>query len=248
MANEEKISLLMATYNEEKHIAESVSTLYNYAKGILPNFELIVVDDGSLDKTYEELAKLQKKFPIKIDKNPVNLGQGGAFRRGLTLATGEVIITFDSDLSYPIADIPRLLEKINEGNDVVTTSPFTGSGNTQGVPLLRLFLSNTATFLYSTVLGVNLTSVTGVFRAYRADLLKGIGYKSNRFEAQVEILWLCKKKGAKIAEIPSVLKFKYRKTSSFKLFRDIKTHLVLITKLFFDRIFWTIGKLFGKKG
>jgi dolichol-phosphate mannosyltransferase len=237
-----KITLLMAAYNEEDHIGKSIETLYDYAKKTVPNFEIIVVDDGSKDRTYSELEKAKKKFGIMIDRNPVNLGQGGAFRRGLAKATGDVVITLDSDLSYPITDIPKLLSKMDEGYDVVVTSPFTGGGGTEGVPFIRLFLSNLATVLYSLALGLKLTAFTGVFRAYKTEILKRTNYKSDRFEAQVEILWLCRKAGARVAEIPSVLKFKRARKSSFKIFRDMKTHLMLITRLFIDRILWTFGK------
>ncbi|MFH1447738.1 MAG: glycosyltransferase family 2 protein [Candidatus Micrarchaeota archaeon] len=236
-----KITLLMATYNEYGCIDKTIEKLYNYAKENLKDFQIIVIDDGSSDHTFVDLQKAESRYGITIGKNPVNMGQGAAFRRGLVHADGEVVITLDSDLSYPITDIPKLLEKIEGGYDVVVTSPFIGGGGTEDVPFLRLFLSNLATFLYSLALGLKLTAFTGVFRAYRTEVLRNTRYKSDRFEAQVEILWLCKKAGAKIVEIPSVLKFKTERNSNFRVFRDVKTHLVLITRLFFDRALWVLG-------
>ncbi len=231
----------MAAYNEHESIGKSIEKLHRYASANLKDFQIIVVDDGSPDDTYKTVEKTVKEFGVIADRNLVNMGQGAAFRKGLVHADGDVVITLDSDLSYPVEDIPKLLKKINEGYDVVVTSPFTGGGGTEDVPFIRLFLSNLATFLYSFALGLNLTAFTGVFRAYRREIISKCNYRTNRFEAQVEILWLCKKNGAKIVEIPSVLSFKANRKSSFKIFRDMATHLILITSLFVDRIFWAIG-------
>lgn len=236
-----RVTLLMATYNEYTSIGKSIDSLYKYAKANLDDFQIIVIDDGSSDNTFVQLEKARSRYKITIDRNPVNMGQGAAFRRGLKHADGDVVVTLDSDLSYPITDIPKLLKKIEEGYDVALASPFAGGGETADVPLIRLFLSNVATFLYAVALGLNLTVYTGVFRAYRTAALKKTRYTSNRFEAQVEVLWLCKKQGASIVEIPSVLTFKKARKSNFKVFREIWTHLALITRLFLDRVLWTLG-------
>lgn len=233
-----KVSFLVAMYNEGENATKTLAELHNYATKALKGYEteIIAVDDASGDDTYERLLAARKKYGIIADKNPVNMGQGASFRRGIGHATGDVVITLDSDLSYPLADVPKLLEKIQRGYDVVITSPFMAGGKAVGVPKNRILLSKVAALLYSIALGMDLTCFTGAFRAYRAGLIKKLDYKANRFDAQVEILWLCKRNRAKIAEIPSTLTSKYLRKSSFKLFKVIMENLRLITRLFASRL------------
>src|SRR5512137_793056 len=110
-----KVTLLFAAYKEKGVVEGTARKLTEYAKKELREHEveIIGVDDGSNDGTYEALVEASKKYGIIAEKNSANMGQGASFRRGFARATGEVIITMDSDLSYPIEDIPKLLEKIS---------------------------------------------------------------------------------------------------------------------------------------
>ncbi len=233
-----KVSFLVAMYNEGENATKTLAELHGYATKSLKGCEteIIAVDDASSDGTYERLLAARKKYGIIADRNPVNMGQGASFRRGIGHATGDVVITLDSDLSYPLSDVPKMLEKIRHGYDVVITSPFMAGGKVVGVPQNRIILSRVAALLYSIALGMNLTCFTGAFRAYRTGLIKKLEYKSDRFDAQVEILWLCKRNRARIVEVPSTLTSKYLRKSSFKLSKVIMENLKLIARLSANRL------------
>ncbi|MCX6777550.1 MAG: glycosyltransferase family 2 protein [Candidatus Micrarchaeota archaeon] len=230
-----KVTLLFSAYREGKGVGETVRKLSEYAQKSLREYEIeiIGIDDGSNDGTYEALVEASKKYGIIAEKNPVNMGQGAAFRRGFARASGEVIITMDSDLSYPIGDIPKLLAKIEEGYDLVLTSPFTRESRMENAPFIRLFLSKVGSLIYSVTVGARISCYTGAFRAYRAGMAKKLEFRENRFGAQVEIIWLANRLGYRIAEVPSILSVRKREDrgSSFKVVKGIIEHLRLLAVL-----------------
>ncbi len=113
-----KISVVVPLYNEEDNIVELHQQIVAVTK-TLPQYEweLVFIDDGSKDKTVERAQALQDVTLIRLRKN---YGQTAAFDAGFKYASGQVIVTLDGDLQNDPADIPKLLEKINEGYDVVS--------------------------------------------------------------------------------------------------------------------------------
>jgi len=220
-----KTSFIVPVYNEEKGIKKNLLRIFDFAKKNYSDFEIIVVDDGSQDSTWKILQELNYKNLI-LGKNPHNMGPGAAFRRGFSLARGEVIVTLDFDLSFPITDTPKLLKKLNEGYDLVLASPYLLKGSThKGIPPLRLFLSLAAVFIYGIAVGKILTCYTGFFRAYRKNVTRSIKFESNGFESQVEIIWKARRAGFKIVEVPSTLIYDNTRISNFKIVREISRHL-----------------------
>lgn len=220
-----KISFIVPAYNEENGIQKNLSRIFKFARQNYPDFEVIVVDDGSQDSTWKILQSLKYKNLV-LGKNPKNMGPGASFRRGFKLAKGDIAVTLDSDLSFPVEDTPKLIKKINEGYDLVVASPYfiKGSKN-KGIPAFRLFLSLGATVIYTIALRKKLTCYTGFFRAYRKKVIKTIEFTSNGFQSQVEIIWKVRKKGYKITEVPSSLFYEQGRVSNFKIFKEIQSHL-----------------------
>ena len=110
------ISIVIPAYNEENSINETVKKIKDVLKeNKLTNSEIIVVDDGSTDKTGE----LLKKLDVVYIKNPKNMGYGYSLKRGIKEAKNETIIIMDADLTYPVEYIPELLKKKEEGFDLV---------------------------------------------------------------------------------------------------------------------------------
>src|SRR3989344_8975216 len=111
-----RVSIVIPAYNEEKN----VGILHGKLKDVLErnklDYEIIFVDDGSRDRTFENLTKLKK---IKIIKFRKNFGQTAAMLAGFREAKGEIIVSLDADLQNDPEDIPRLLNKMKEGYDVV---------------------------------------------------------------------------------------------------------------------------------
>lgn len=115
-----RLSIIIPAYNEEKNIQPLYEELVLLEKKIHFSLEVIFVDDGSEDKGREIVLKLQRKDKrVKLIEFTKNFGQAAGFDAGIKLAKGEVIATMDADLQNHPLDIPALLEKLNEGYDVV---------------------------------------------------------------------------------------------------------------------------------
>lgn len=121
MANPIDISIVLPILNEEENLEELYTRLTDTLSALDLKYEIIAVDDGSTDKSFSVLKGIHERDPrFKVIKFRRNFGQTAAMSAGFENARGDVIITMDSDLQNDPADIPRLLDKLNEGYDVVS--------------------------------------------------------------------------------------------------------------------------------
>ncbi len=136
------ISVIVPAYNEERSIAGTVSRIKKAMEGAGLDYELVVVDDGSKDSTGKILAKAEG---IKVITHEVNLGYGASIKDGIRRSGGELIVITDADGTYPVDEIPKLVESMPDYDMVV------GVRDKKNVPLVRrpakLFLSLMANFL-----------------------------------------------------------------------------------------------------
>lgn len=111
-----EVSIIVPAYNEE----ENVLPLLERLSLIVGHWEVILVDDGSVDGTYRNALEGSKKYPfLKIIRHPRNEGKTEALLSGFDSSRGEILVLFDADLQYLPSDIPKLVEKIHEGYDMV---------------------------------------------------------------------------------------------------------------------------------
>lgn len=171
MGSVKKISIVVPVYNEE----ENVPILYDKLKEVLEkipyDYEIIFVDDGSIDRTreiLEEIASKDKK--VKVIEFARNFGQTPAMMAGMDYATGDVIVTMDGDLQNDPEDIPRLLEKIEEGYDVVSG----WRKNRQDAAISRKLPSKIANWLIGKMTGVKIHDYGCTLKAYRSDVIKKV--------------------------------------------------------------------------
>ncbi|MCS7232112.1 MAG: glycosyltransferase, partial [Elusimicrobiota bacterium] len=108
------ISIIIPVYNEEKRIEQTLHILMNYIKNRFNRYEIIIVDDGSTDKTLQLLQKFIEYSEIKVVMNKQNLGKGAAVRNGVLNAEGEYIYFTDADLSTPIEELEKFLSYIKD--------------------------------------------------------------------------------------------------------------------------------------
>ena len=171
MGKVKKVSIVIPVFNEE----ENVPILYERLKEVLDSlpyeYEIIFVNDGSTDgtgKVLEEIAKKDKK--VKVVEFARNFGQTPAMVAGMDYATGDVIITMDGDLQNDPKDIPRLLEKIEEGYDVVSG----WRKNRKDAAVSRKLPSKIANWLIGKLTGVKIHDYGCTLKAYRSDVIKRV--------------------------------------------------------------------------
>lgn len=220
------VSIVIPIFNE----AESLDHLYTQLHPVLERlgktYEIILVDDGSTDGSFAILKRLQAQDKrVRVIRFRRNFGQTAAFSAGFDLAQGDVIITLDADLQNDPADIPILLEKIDEGYDVVS-----GWRKRRKDPFLnRRLPSQIANGLISSMTGVKLHDYGCSLKAYRAEVVKNIRLygEMHRFIPALAS-WL----GIQVAEVPVNHSPRKFGKSKYGLNRIIKVWLDLLTVKF----------------
>lgn len=233
-----KISLVVPCFNEEESLPRLFATLDELVDSLDRKYqtEIILIDDGSVDQTGRMLSDYSRgKDAVKVLKHDRNRGLGAALRTGFASARGDVIVTFDSDLTYDPLETPALLALMAESTDVVSGSPYHPQGRCQDVSALRLFLSAGLSRLYRTVLHSQIYTFSGMFRAYRTQSLRTIAFEADDFLATTEIMVMAIRKGLTIREYPTTLRGRQAGTSKLRILHMIRRHLGFIWRLVFAR-------------
>lgn len=208
-----KLSIVMPVYNELATLKASVQRV----AAVDLEKEIILIDDGSTDGSREQLAQLAEKglggwLPepgtqrglntVRVHLQPRNMGKGAAIRAGFGLVTGQVVVIQDADLEYDPQDIPGLIKPITDGiADVTFGSRFIGS------PRRVLFfwhtVMNRALTLMSNALNdLNITDMETGYKAFRAEVIRGITIEEDRFGLEPELTAKVAKMNLRIYEVP----------------------------------------------
>jgi glycosyltransferase involved in cell wall biosynthesis len=237
-----EISIVVPLYNEE----ENVEILYNSLKQVLQTLnreaEIIFVDDGSTDGTFDLLLKLKGSDSCtKVIHFTRNFGQTAAMSAGFDYARGDVIITMDGDLQNDPKDIPLLLEKVEEGYDIVSG----WRAKRQDKFLLRRLPSKIANWLIGLITGVKLHDSGCSLKAYRSNVIKNLRLygEMHRF-----IPALASSRGAKITEVRVNHLRRMRGSSKYGISRTIRVFLDLITIKFLLSFLTRPLQIFGLWG
>jgi len=236
------LSIILPVYNEEESIPLLLKELIPVLDGLGKSFEVICVDDGSRDNSFAELKKLrQADDRVRVVRFRRNFGQTAAFAAGFDRARGDVVITMDADLQNDPADIPMMLEKLDEGYDVVSGWRV----NRQDTYLTRTLPSNLANGLISRVTGVELHDYGCTLKAYRREVLTGFKLygEMHRF-----IPVFAHSVGAKIIEVPVNHHARQFGVAKYGLERTFKVLLDLFTVKFLLSYSWKPIYLFGGTG
>jgi len=218
------LSLIIPVYDEEENLSTLFDTVHAALDPLPLAWELVLVDDGSRDGSLEVLKDLVKRDPVhtRVVAFRRNFGQTAAIAAGLDHSTGEIVVLLDADLQNDPSDIPFLLQKLEEGYDVVSG----WRKNRQDAFLTRTLPSNMANWLISTVTGVHLHDYGCTLKAYRREALSGFRLygEMHRF-----IPVFAYSVGARIAELPvqhhprKYGRAKYGLERTFKVVLDLFT-------------------------
>ena len=241
--NKKTVSIVAPVFNEEDCIEEFISRISSITHELSSNysFELLLVDDGSSDKSREIILGLTDKYPIiKLIELRRNFGQTPALQAGIDNSSGEIIITMDSDLQHFPEEIPKFLSKLDEGYDMVC-----GWRHKRAEGILRRWPSSAANYLIRKVTSLPFHDFGTTFRAYKADLgreLKLFG-EFHRF-----VPALGYELGGQVTEIPIENIERPTGKSSYGLGRTLGVFLDLFVLAYFIRFMKQPMRAFGKLG
>lgn len=222
-----KISVIIPMYNEEENASNTLVKVNDVLEEY-DNYEIIAVDDGSFDNTFKIISEFASKNKnIRVLQHSVNMGMGKALRTGFKDSEGDVIVTIDADLSYDPSFIPEIVNELkDETISIVVGSQYMEGGKTEDIPFLRLFISKMANKIVGYAMADNISTVTGVFRAYRKEVLDSIELVSNGTEINPEILSKANAIGFKIKEVPVTLGGRKLGESKIKIKSTTISHLL----------------------
>jgi dolichol-phosphate mannosyltransferase len=236
------ISVIVPIYNEEENIGPLLEALFRVLRSLPCDFEIVAVNDGSTDKSYEKLfTAADEHADLKVVNLRRNFGQTSAIMAGIDYSSGNTLIFIDADLQNDPEDIPLLLSKLDEGYDVVSG----WRKNRQDARIRRNFMSRAANTLISWSSGVHLHDYGCTLKAYRRDVIRDVRLygEMHRF-IPIYATWM----GARVAEIPVRHHARRFGHSKYGLERTIKVILDLIVIKFLDRYFSKPIYVFGGFG
>lgn len=235
------ISIVIPAYNEEARLPRYLSEIFAYMNGKQQGFEVLVVDDGSMDNTAAQVTSLMENHPqLRLQRIPRNRGKGSAVKAGMLLAKGEVRLFADADGATPIAELEKLLERIKQGADVAIASRAMRCDDcTIESRLHRKFIGTVFNLLVRTITIRGINDTQCGFKMFTANATEHIFPRQTikRFGFDIEVLFIARKAGFAIAEVP--VNWSDVAGSKVNLLRD-STHM------FFDllavRRNWLMGR------
>lgn len=222
------VGVVLPAYNEAGNLGPLVRELNQVLASRPAGARIIIVNDGSTDSTADELRALAAEVPmVDVVTHPVNRGLAAALKTGIARACAtncDAAVFLDSDLSHRPSDMPKMLDAISNGADVVLGSRFVPGGGMQGVPMWRVMISRAGNTFGRLVLGVPFRDLTTGYRAVRRIVLEKIQLGEDGFTIQLESVIRAYAAGFRVVEVPIVLGTRLHGASSMnynaQLFRD----------------------------
>jgi glycosyltransferase involved in cell wall biosynthesis len=191
------VSIVIPAFNEQENIDDILNKTYKAVESNAFPYEIIVVDDGSTDRT-RELAYQHK---VTVLTNGANKGKGVALRRGFGHAQGEIVVTMDADGSHNPEDIPKLLEQVLNGATLVLGTRFGSEEGKQSTKKLNLLGNGFINLSIMLLTGKRITDSQSGFRAMRRSFVRELTLTSDGYEVETEVLVKALKNGNIVKEI-----------------------------------------------
>ena len=230
---ENGISIVIPVYNEEGSLPRLNDELHAVLRGIKQSYEIIFIDDGSIDNSFKILSEISRKDKrVVVIKFQRNFGKSAALNAGFAQAMGRVVITMDADLQNDPADIPLFLKKIEEGYHLVNgwrhsrKDPFLSK-------VLPSFISN---WIVRKLIGLNIHDYVCPFKAYKSEIVKSMKLygEMHRYIPAFAVM-----SGFSVTEI----KINHRR----RLFGETKYNLTRLSKGFLDLLYIKFWMTYGTR-
>ncbi|RMF95797.1 MAG: glycosyltransferase [Candidatus Schekmanbacteria bacterium] len=238
---DKKISVVIPLFNEEESINELYEKLSDVLKKLSADYEIIFIDDGSTDSSYEKLLEIfRRDKSVIVAKLRKNVGKAWALSAGFKLASGDIVFTMDADLQDEPSEIPLFLKKLNEGYDLVS-----GWKKRRNDPLTKVIPSRIFNWFVSFITGIKLHDFNCGFKAYRREVIDNISIYG---ELHRYIPVLAERLGYKTGEV--VVKHNARKYgfSKYGIERFTRGFLDMLTVILLTRYRWKPLHFFGSIG
>ena len=227
-----RVTILAPAFNEADVIEAFVAATL---EEMSPDWELLIVDDGSTDETpaiLERLGNLDGR--LRVITHKVNKGLGQALRTGFTGAAGDVIVTMDADQSHPFELVPRLVEACADA-DAAFGSRFVEGGGMVGIPKKRSAISVVGNRVFRLLFVTEVKDLTTGLRAYRAEVVRDLDLRAKGFGIQLEISTNLIANHRKIAELPLVLKNRSAGESKMRYLPLLPTYVLTLFSMIWLR-------------
>jgi glycosyltransferase involved in cell wall biosynthesis len=237
-----ELSIVLPVFNEEENVEPLIGEIHSVISSLQKSYEVIAVDDGSRDGTFEILSRLHRSQPaLQVVRLKRNFGQTAALAAGLAHAQGEIVVLMDGDGQNDPADIPSLIANIQQGNDLVVGWRV----NRQDPFLSRRLPSMIANRLISWTTKVKLHDYGCTLKAMRKDIAKGLKLygEMHRF-----IPAIAYERGAQVAEIKVNHRPRLHGRSKYGISRTLRVVLDLLTVKFLSSYSTRPAHVFGPIG
>ena len=227
------LSVVVPCYNEEQRLPRTIELVERYLDGKNTPYELILVDDGSVDGTRQVMdAAVRQHTGVRIEALPHNRGKGRALAVGVEAAKGEEVLVTDADLSTPIEELDKLRAELGKGAGVAIGSrALLGSRVEVSQPIYRVLMGKAFNLLVQAVLLPGIWDTQCGFKLFRADVAHDAfaALTTDGFGYDPEVLYRAKRRGVRIAEVAVVWRNSApTKVSPIKSSLDMFKHVVRI--------------------
>ena len=241
------LSIMIPCYNEAEGIPNLFAKLTPALEIIEKDLrvELVFVDDGSTDGTAELIRQYFSELDPKIIAHSRNQNLGAALRTGFSNCSGEIVAVLDSDCTYDPQILVTMLSMLEDGNDLVTASPYHPDGRVDGVPGHRLFLSKSLAWMLRVLMGTDNRTFSAMVRVYRREVIDQVPVRYTSFACQTQIMTETIMKGFKVVDYPTTLAVRQFGASKMQLVSVIRSQILFLIGLTPRAFTWRLKRRFG---
>jgi len=217
-----ELSLVIPAYNEQELIGSTLMVLIQFLEKRQLSYEILVVDDGSLDTTPQIVMQFSKDQPdVRLLPQPFNMGKGRAIQRGVMESKGKYILFMDADLPYDLSAIDSILTALRGDYDLAIGSRHLEGSEVRDIPMLRYLAGQIFSWLVGILMFPGIHDTQCGLKGFRADAAKNIFKRLTiqEFGFDVEVLYIARKLKYSILPVP-VKMIGFRYDSRIKVLRD----------------------------